>query len=89
MSILTLETPAVNFDFPIVADADEPRPTAGPDFTPSADDRAEAVAILNASATDYWPAGWPDLMEVSTVSDWDYRSELAWEAERAAAGAAL
>ena len=70
-------------------DADEPRPTAGPDFLPSPEDRAEAVAILNASTTDYWPTGWPHLLEVSTVSDWDYRSELAYEAERIAAGPVL
>jgi hypothetical protein len=31
---------------------DEPRPTFGPDFHPSPEDLAEAVALLNADATD-------------------------------------
>jgi hypothetical protein len=62
---------------------DEARPTSGPEFIPSPDDLAASVALLNARATDYWPEAWPDLMEVSTVSDWDYHSELAELAELA------
>jgi hypothetical protein len=64
-------------------DRDDYRPTHGPDFTPSADDQADAVALLNADVTDYWPGSWPDLMEVSTVSDWDYQAEQAEVIERA------
>jgi hypothetical protein len=64
-------------------DPDEPRPTPGPEFIPSPEDLADAVILLNADVTDCWPDSWPDLMEVCTVSDWDYQAEMAELAERA------
>ena len=48
MSILTLPAPVVNFDFAVIApEAEEYRPTAGPDFYPTADEEAEASELLN------------------------------------------
>ena len=67
-------------------EGDEHRPTAGPDFVPTSEDQLEAIGLLNRDATDFWPASWPDLLEVSTVSDWDYQAEAAHEAERVASG---
>ncbi len=48
MSILTLAAVAVNFDFSADTDeADDFRPTAGPDFTPTPEEEAEAAELLN------------------------------------------
>ena len=50
MSILTLPSFLVNFDFAAIAplvEADDHRPTAGPDFTPTAEEEAEAAEPLN------------------------------------------
>ena len=35
-------------------DADEYRPSAGPDFTPTADEEAEAVELLNGDVEPDW-----------------------------------
>ena len=64
---------------------DEPdghRPTAGPKFTPSRDDDAEAVALLNADAPD----GRPEPTGAATVNDWDYRAERAYRSDRVESG---
>jgi hypothetical protein len=84
LPILTLETHSVNFADPALID--EYRPTAGPEFTPSADDECEAAIVLNAACLDYWTPASPDLLERSTVDDLDYRAERAYQADRVAAG---
>jgi len=74
MSILTAFPVAVNFEFPAVPAvevADDFRPTAGPDYIPSADECDEAAALFgdDDEPTD---AGWDrradDALALETVS---------------------
>ena len=86
MSMLTYYAPIVNFDVPIIAD--EPRPTAGPDFVPSDADHVEAAHLLNSHGDDFLGED-ERAMEALTIPDFDYFAELAHEAERIAAGPML
>ena len=59
MSILTLPASVVNFDFAAIVplvEADDYRPTAGPDFMPTAEEEAEAAALLNDEPEPDWDA---------------------------------
>lgn len=65
-------TPAVVFALPAVApEADESRPTAGPDFTPTAKEEAEAAELLNGDDEPddaYWDARADDAHSLDAVS---------------------
>jgi hypothetical protein len=60
---------AVNFDLSAVApEADDFRPTAGPDYIPTAEEEAEAAELLNG---DYEPtdAEWEEMAEDAAAMD--------------------
>ncbi len=78
MSILTAPAPVVNFDFADVApEAEESRPTAGPDFAPTPEEEAEAAELLNGDVAEpddaYWDARADDAHALDMVS-----SGYAW-----------
>ncbi len=78
MSILAAPAPIVNFDFPAVAtEADDFRPTAGPDYIPTAEEEAEAAELLNGDDAEpddaYWDARADDAHALAVVS-----SGYAW-----------
>jgi hypothetical protein len=71
MSTLTAILPAVNFAFPAtraVEVADDFRPTAGPDYTPTAEEEAEAAELLNADEADSEP-DWDAMAEDAAMMD--------------------
>ncbi len=70
MSILTATPAAVNFDLPADApEADEYRPTAGPDFIPSPADDAAASALFNGEDSEPTDADWDAMAEESAAMD--------------------
>ncbi len=71
MSILTLPALAVNFDFAVNApapEADDFRPTAGPDFIPTPEELAEAAELLNDEGEPDWDALADDAHALAVVS---------------------
>jgi hypothetical protein len=69
MSILILPVLFVNFDFDFAApDADDFRPTAGPDFTPTPEELAEAAELLNVEGEPDWDALADDSHALAVVS---------------------
>ncbi len=70
MSILTATPAAVNFDLPALApEADEPLPTAGPDFIPSPDDAAASALFNGDEADGPSDAEWDAMDEESAAMD--------------------
>jgi hypothetical protein len=64
-------TPAIVFALPALAnEAEDFRPTAGPDFTPSLDEEAEAAALFNGDDFDVrTDAEWEEMAEDAAAMD--------------------
>ena len=70
MTILTSILPLVNFDLAtptISAPEDEARPTAGPDFIPTAEEEAEASELFNPGSEG--EPDWDTLADDSAALD--------------------
>jgi hypothetical protein len=72
-------TPAIAFALPAPADeADDFRPSAGPDFIPTAEEEAEAAALFNGDDFDVrTDAEWDEMAKDAAAMD-AVCSGLAW-----------
>lgn len=78
MSILAAIPAAVNFDLLVIVaePADDFRPTAGPDFTPTAEEEVEAAELFNAG-------------DEPNDADWDAMAKDAYAMDRVCSGPIL